>query len=77
MAHVGEKFGLGAGGGFGGDAGGVELAVGAGQLVLEMFGAQGGAQPGAQFRRFKGLGQVIHRAEFKAAQFVAWCCSRR
>ncbi len=70
VAHVGQKFGLGAGGGFGGDAGGVQFAVGAGQFVLEMFGAQGGADAGAQFRGFEGLGQVIHRAQFEAAQFV-------
>ena len=48
MAHVGQKFGLGAGGGFGGDAGGYQVAVGLGQFVLQMLGAQARRRRGAR-----------------------------
>ena len=77
MAHVGQEFGFGAGGGFGGDAGGEQFAIGLGQFVLQTFGAQGRANARAQFRRLERLGQVIHRAQFEPAQFVVRCCSRR
>ena len=70
VAHVGQKVRLGAGGGFGGDASGLEFAVGAGELVLQMAGAEGGADAGAEFGGFERFGEVIHGAEFEAAQFV-------
>ena len=57
-------------GGFGGDAGGQQLAVGLGQFILQTLGAQGGAEARAQFRRLEGLGQVIDRAELETPQLV-------
>ncbi len=57
-------------GAFGGDAGGQQLAVGLGQLVLQMFGAQHRPQPGPQFGRLEGLGQVIDRSQLEAPQLV-------
>ena len=44
VAHVGQELGLGAGGGFGGEAGGEQFPVGLGQFVLQVLGAQGGAE---------------------------------
>jgi hypothetical protein len=37
---------------------------------LQPLGAQCGANPRTQFRRFKRFGQVIRRAEFEAAHLV-------
>src|SRR5205085_3512224 len=70
MAHVGQKFRLGTRAGFGGQPRGFQVAVGLGQLVLKKLGAEGGADPRAQLGDFVRFGDVIHRAEFEAAEFI-------
>ena len=70
VAHVGQELRFGAGGRLSGDAGGQQLSVGLRQVVFQVFGPQRGAQPGAQLRRFKRLGQVIRRPEFEGTQLV-------
>jgi len=55
MAQVGEKIGLGARSGFGGDTGRHQLAIGLDQFIVQPFGAEGGANAGAQFSCSKDL----------------------
>ena len=76
VAHVGQELRLGARGGFGGDAGRQQFAVGLRQFILQVLGAQDRPQPGPQFGRLEGFGQVIHRAELKARAVYPSCCSR-
>ena len=70
VAHVGQEFRFGARGAFGGDARGQQLAVGLGQFVLQMFGAQHRSQTRPQFGGLKGLGQVINRSQLEPPQLV-------
>ena len=77
MAHIGQEFGFGARGGFGGDAGGFEFAVGLGQLVLQQFIAKRRADTRPEFGDFVRLGDVIHGAQLETAQLVGGAVPRR
>ena len=70
MTHVGQKLGFGPRGGFRGDPGGFEFAVGLRQLVLKQFVAERGADARAELGDFIRFGDIIHRAELETAQLV-------
>ncbi len=71
MAHVGQELGFGAPGRLGGNAGGEQVPVGPGEFVLQVLGAQGGTEPGPQFGRLEGFGEVINGSQLEAPELVA------
>src|SRR2546423_12860567 len=76
VAHVREKFGLGARSRFGSDAGGEKVAIGFGQLLLELASAQGGADTGLELSGLEGFGEVIGSPEFESAQLIGGAVPR-
>ena len=70
VAHVGQELRFGARRSFRRQARGQQLAVGLGQLVLQLFGAQHRSHACPQLSGLKRLGQVIHGPQLEPPQLV-------